>query len=366
MSRIYNTIGSLKAIQIELVKNNIDNFKTIEELLAFKKEYPVTQQNIIRKHNVLIQNEKLKLEKELQQFQATLEDKLNVNKESYQVNRSALFQRIENLPPTNNKIIPIVTDYWLNFILWSKITLNYCKYKVQHHQIVFKAKRMNAQSRKRHQYIVQNFDKAVSKSYKPELNVVSLKYKVITQINNYIYGAIGEHKVVEVLRGLNDHVVVINDFNYTFDRALRNYYEDSIIKTIQIDHLVIAPSGIFIIETKNWSKHSIANFELKSPIKQVKNARYALQKIVERSMSLSWDLRHHHWGELKVPMRSILALTNYKPVEEFKYVKICTLDKLIGYINYFDAVYTPEEVRIITNYLLDVNHYKNVTSQLTM
>jgi hypothetical protein len=36
------------------------------------------------------------------------------------------------------------------------------------------------------------------------------------------------------------------------------------------------PTGLFILETKNWSKQSIKNEDLFSPVQQVKRAAFAL------------------------------------------------------------------------------------------
>lgn len=366
MCKIHNTIGALKTIQIELVKNNIDDFQSIEELIAFKKEYQTIEQNVIQKYNLIIQNEKSKLEKELNNFHFILESKIVANKSNYNLKRRALFQEIENLLPAKNRIIPTIIDFWSNFIIWSKITLNYFTYKLKSYQIVINTLIKTANSKKRYKYIANNFDKAVAKSYTAELNNISKKNKIITQINNFIYGAIGEQKVVNVLNSLNDNYIVINDFNYTFNTPLKNKYENSVIKTIQIDHVVIAPAGIFIIETKNWSIQSIINKELKSPVKQIKNAKYALNAILDKSMQLKWNLNNHHWGSPKILIRNIIVLINQKPVEEFKFVKICSLNKLIGYIEYFDTIYTSAEVNKIANYLLKVNDLKTVNSQLNI
>ena len=37
------------------------------------------------------------------------------------------------------------------------------------------------------------------------------------------------------------------------------------IKSIQIDHILVTNSGIFLIETKNWSEKSLNNPSLRSP-----------------------------------------------------------------------------------------------------
>lgn len=369
MSKIHNTIGSLKTIQIELVKNNIDDFHSIDELIAFKKNYPEIRQKIIEKHTQLIQNEKIKLEKEINNFHFILESKITANKSDYKLKRNALFQKIEELPPVKNKIIPIIIDYWSNFIIWSKITLIYFAYNLKYFKIIVKTIIKVGNSKKRYKYLENNFTKAVVKSYSMELENVSKKNNIITHINNFIYGAIGEQKVVNVLKDLNEEYIIINDFNYSFNIPLKNKYENTIIKTIQIDHLVISPAGIFIIETKNWSTHSINNKDLKSPVAQINNLKYALSIILNKSTQLKWSVNNHHWGNQKTPIRNIIVLINQKLEEKFHYTKICTLNELNGYIKWFNTekqkvIYTPSQVEKIASYLLKINNLITVESNL--
>lgn len=369
MSKIHNTIGSLKIIQIELVKNNIDDFQSIDKLIAFKKEYHIIKQNIIEKHNLLIQNEKEKLEKEINNFHFILESKITGAVSNYNLKRRALFQEIVELPPAKNKIIPSIIDYWYNFVIWSKITLTYFEYQFKYLKIVIRTLIEVTYSKKRLKYLENNFNTAVAKSYAMELEEVSKKNKVISHLNNFIYGAIGEQNVVNVLRDLKEEYIVINDFNYTFNTPLNNKYENSIIKTIQIDHIVITPAGIFIIETKNWSMQSIDNKELKSPVTQINNLKYALSVLLNKSTQLKLSVNNHHWGNQKTPIRNIIILINQKPEEKFNYVKICSLHELNGYIEWFNTenqkvIYTPSQVEKIANYFLRINNLKTVNSKL--
>ena len=62
-------------------------------------------------------------------------------------------------------------------------------------------------------------------------------------------------------------------------------------------------------------------------------------------------LTEHHWGNKKIPIRNIIVMTNEKPKEEFKYVKVLSLYELIGYIKYFDEIFSETEVETIFNSL---------------
>ena len=364
MSKIHNTIGSLKTIQIELVKNKIDDFHSLEGLINFKNEIHITEQKIIQQHTLKIQQKKINLEKEVNNFYDSIQTNRAKIKEDQNLKLKILFNKIENLPPTNNKIIPTIIDYWINFIIWVNITLTHIewKFKIIKLEVIAKIKFKN--TKKRFKYISNNFQEALKQSSETELNNHQLKKKVISRMNKSIYGAIGEQKVVDTLQKLSDDYTLINDFNYTFKSPLKKPQEKTLIKTIQIDHILIAPSGIFLIETKNWSEHSINNIEMRSPVQQTNRSGYALYKILNNSNFLKWSLNKHHWGQKKIPIKNIIVFINNKPIEEFQGVKILALSELTNYIKYFSPIYETFETQKITQYLLKNSIQKEIKSKL--
>ena len=137
-----------------------------------------------------------------------------------------------------------------------------------------------------------------------------------------------------------------------FDPPIYNKNEDDRIFSIQIDHLLICQSGVFLLETKNWSRRSIENLDLRSPVKQILRTSYALFVLLNSDSKFNdIKLEHHHWGSKKIPIRNVIVMTNEKPKEEFKHVKVLSLSKLNGYIQYFEQLFSGEEVKSIFEYL---------------
>ena len=170
----------------------------------------------------------------------------------------------------------------------------------------------------RYQYITLHFSAAVNESCLTKINELENKQRIIDEVKNSIYGALGEYKVVKELENLSDENVLINDFALSFHPAIYNRQENDYIKSIQIDHLLVTPSGIFLIETKNWSKKSLASLDLRSPVQQIKRTNFALFKLLTGDISSDRvKLKHHHWGDRKIPIRNLIVLTNSKPNEEF-------------------------------------------------
>ena len=174
----------------------------------------------------------------------------------------------------------------------------------------------------------------------------------------------GEQKVVKTLEALPDEYFLINDFAVSFSPAIYNIQEKDYIKSIQIDHLLVAPSGIFLIETKNWSEKSLENLSLRSPVKQIKRTSFVLFKLLNNEMS-NFHLRldKHHWGDKKISIKNLIVMTNAKPQEEFQYVKILTLNKLLGYINYFKPTFSINETQRIADFILRINEQKVIKTK---
>ena len=155
------------------------------------------------------------------------------------------------------------------------------------------------------------------------------------------------------MENLSDENVLINDFALSFHPAIYNRQENDYIKSIQIDHILVSPSGIFLIETKNWSEESLNNLSLRSPVEQIKRTNFALFKILSEEITnhTNLNLYQHHWGDKKIPIRNLIVLTNLKPKEEFQYVKILTVNEILGYVNYFNPIFSSKETQEIAYYL---------------
>lgn len=211
----------------------------------------------------------------------------------------------------------------------------------------------------RYQFIISNVDEAVQQSAYQSLSKLEQKKAAIDRLNPFIYGAVGELKVVKVLENLSDDHILINDFSVSFSPAIYNRQEDGYIKSIQIDHILVAPSGIFLIETKNWSEKSLENSSLLSPVQQIRRTSFALFRLLNNEMSqYRLGLDRHHWGDKKIAIKSLIVMTNRKPQQEFQYVKVLTLKQLLSYVNYFKTSFSGEETQRIANFLLRINEQK--------
>ncbi|MBK7212760.1 MAG: NERD domain-containing protein [Bacteroidales bacterium] len=161
----------------------------------------------------------------------------------------------------------------------------------------------------RFQFITSHFNIAVEQSSHTSLSEIERKKSVIDKLNSFIYGALGEQKVVKTIEALSDEYHLINDFKIYLSPAIYNSHENDYIKSIQIDHLLVAPSGIFLIETKNWNEKSLGNLNLRSPVQQIKRTNFILFKLLNNEIS-NYHLRlfKHHWGDKKISIKKTPSL----------------------------------------------------------
>lgn len=363
MCQIHNPVGSLTSLKNHLAANNINNFKSLNEVIEFRNSYASLRQQIIKDHEILVENEKNTLQNDLEQLDKGIEDQKERTRLVLQVEIEKQQLHLESLAkdrPTNF-IIKL-----FNIILRLYYLLKISHNKIRLHSRVLKSVKeldiVRQHKTNRYHFLLSQFDEAVSLSSLFPLRELEIKKWTIEKVSSYIPGAIGENKVVKVLETLSDEYFLINDFSINFSKAIYNKKENDYIKSIQADHVLVAPSGIFLIETKNWSDQSLNNPNLRSPVQQIRRTSFALFRLLNTTVAnetLNFD--HHHWGKLKIPMKSVIVLTNKIPIEEFQYVKILDLNRLLPYVQYFKPIFSYYETQQIAAYLLKLNGRKTIS-----
>lgn len=354
MCKTYNMIGSLATLKSNLKENNIHDFKSLKEVMNFQNSYPTIRKQLILTHEKLIDEEKNLLDIDLQHLDTSI-------KEQKKQAEEGLISEIDKLKQQLNFSISGEPTNLFQKLKKSFIQWNYkrqLRYKEQNFdkEVIESVKNLGdiqQVKKKRFEFIATHFNEAVGESAKSAISEIDRKKSFIDHSSNYIYGALGEQKVVKTLEMLSNDYYLINDFAVSFSPAIYNSRENDYIKSIQIDHLLIAPSGIFLIETKNWSEKSLKDLSLRSPVEQIRRTSFVLFKMLNNEISnFNLSLGKHHWGVKKIPIKNLIVLTNTRPKEEFQYVKILTLNELLSYINYFKPIFSHDETKEIAEFLL--------------
>ncbi len=365
MCKTFNQIGSLTTLKLHLGRNGIHDFKSVKEIIEFQNSYAFYRQQIVSLHEELIEQEKGRLRSDLQELDAEiaiqkqeLEQKLadEIERLNQQLNLQALIVPANLFQKTTKRL-----RQW------------FCKqnFKQKEKRIGFESNRFTGKLQElretkenRLNFIISNFDEAVTQSSRIELSEIEKKKSVVDSLSSFVYGALGEQKVVKTLEALPDEYFLINDFAVSFSPAIYNRQENDHIKSVQIDHVLVAPSGIFIIETKNWSEKSLEDMSLRSPVEQVRRTSFALFKLLNNGISNHHlGIDKHHWGNRKISIKNLIVFTGPKPNIEFQHVKILALNELLRYIGYFEPIFFGHETTSIADFLLSINDKKVIRTK---
>ncbi len=294
---IIDNVGSLNYINQRLGRRFLPQFEDVESLEDFWKDEFGQENKILRRHRYHLEFELSELKIRLPQNELE-RNSLNILKE-----RSAS---------------KMGTIKWL----FLKIKLSWKIYRID---------RKILRDKNRKNDLENSFDRALAKSSKKEISSVKGIRRVLNENHTFVLGTIGEQKLVEALNSLSDEFTLINDVNLEFQKSLyRRKYKDY-IKTVQIDHVLVAPSGVFVIETKNWSRQNWQSSHGSSPYYQLERANYAMYRWLGMGK--------------RVPIRGLLVSTGYKPTFKMDFIKVLHPLEIASYVNYFGPVLNHRETQ---------------------
>ena len=334
MAIVTGEIESLSRLKKELHDKGIYRFNSVKDIQTFQKNYRDERNAILDQVSKKIASELKKQEKEVEELRKTVEElKSQIQTENISIQES--FQNLKKI----TKLFEIIGHKV--FVLSLQTACLGYKFRLRNKEKAFKN-------------YSNGSELLFQSSSKKELKSIDFQYHTISSLKGTIAGALGEHKVVQELKKLPDDFYVINDFRLKFYKPLLHKPTNSKIYGIQIDHLVISGAGIFILETKNWSSQSIQNFDMRSPIDQIKRSNFALYLLLNSDQSKS-IVKPHHWGRRNIQTRNVLVLNRHKPKENFPFVAVRLVSELRDYITYFENEFEPREVQNLFLNLKQIN-----------
>ena len=343
MAIFHNTIGSLTVLKAELQKAGVYDLHSVREVQDFQANYFHIRQEIIKEHGQKLSQERADLKPRTAAAKLELDQKTEESLLSIQAKIDGLRYKRE--------VVAGLFRFWLDIQI--RIAEKTMPRRVN--RATQKLKSEYLALHERLEFLWNRFDEAVLESAKAPLESLDKKKLVVDRVSPLVAGAIGEQKVVRALEALSDEFHVINDFNKTFSKAMYNQRTGQHIQSIQLDHVVVGPSGVFVIETKHWSDDTIRNHKGFSPVEQVKRGGWVLFTLLNSSYGKGLLGKiQHRWGHVKIPVRNLLVMTNKMPRQDFQYVKVLDLKQLVPYIEYWKSVHGPVEVQQIANSLLSL------------
>ncbi len=360
MAQIHGQIGTLKQLRKNLDSKRISRFNSIREINDFMDNFQEEKYLIVCKH-------KLQLTQDIED----LSNKIDVNRKKYEHIKSKTSRNLDcRISTLSEQITALkqknatgcISNLMTKFsYLYKTISLRFLnKYysNITGLLVSVISVKINRDTT-RQNYYTKCTEKVISKRSAPEIKRLEFIKETIEGLSSTIAGAVGENLVVKEVEKLSNDYIVINDFNFEFNPSLLYRGDNSRIHTIQIDHLLISRSGVFVLETKNWNQRSINSSELRSPVEQIKRSSYAIYRLLSNGIdSGKIKMNEHHWGGRKIPVRNVIVMTNAKPVEEFSHVRIKSLSELNSYITCFERTLSNDELVSLADYFIRMNQTK--------
>ena len=151
----------------------------------------------------------------------------------------------------------------------------------------------------------------------------------------FYIGAHGEELVIAMLSGLSEEYHILNDINLHFQPAIFWKEKKDPIKTSQIDHIVVGPTGVFFIETKNWKPSDIG----------VKSDELAFQ--VRRSNYALWRYLVDYYQKDEMPKIRNIVVSIYGSdgIQKIDpYIDVISPEQLPGYITRRERTISPNAI----------------------
>ena len=351
MAQIFRQIESTKTLRKELDYRRISMFNSIREIEDFKRNYESIKVEILAQAQISIQKEIAQKSTELEKLELELKAAVRNEEEKVKSAIHRLDVKITELTERLNKQT-FLRRLFLTISRWQQNSKLH-QLRNNSDRIIFKRTSLIQRKVKNlHSHVDflnTNTEKIISERCENDLSELNRTKQAISDLRTIIAGAKGEYAVEQELKKLPDNFYVINDYRLNFTRPIINKKNGDKIFSIQIDHLVISPRGIFLLETKNWSNRSIRSLNLRSPIDQIQRSSYALFVFINNNISLN----SHHWGSKQISLKSVLVMVGATTNQKFQFVKIKELKALNRYLKYFEPIYTDQETKWLAKTLLD-------------
>jgi len=351
VAQIFRQIESTKTLRKELDYRRISMFNSIREIEDFKRNYESIKVEILAQAQISIQKEIAQKSTELEKLELELKAAVRNEEEKVKSAIHRLDVKISELTERLNKQA-FLRRLFLTISRWQQNSKLH-QLRNNSDRIIFKRTSLIQRKVKNlHSHVDflnTNTEKIISERCENDLSELNRTKQAISDLRTIIAGAKGEYAVEQELKKLPDNFYVINDYRLNFTRPIINKKNGDKIFSIQIDHLVVSPGGIFLLETKNWSNRSIRSLNLRSPIDQIQRSSYALFVFINNNISLN----SHHWGSKQISLKSVLVMVGATTNQKFQFVKIKELKALNRYLKYFEPIYTDQETKWLAKTLLD-------------
>jgi hypothetical protein len=354
MAQVYGQVESLTRVLRGLAQVGHKGLSRLDQVLQLRTEVEEAYGLLEDQQYALLERESIALEEEVHQLQIVYEQALADRIKKQEAEITELDEQLIRLRTRGQE------NLWLGLrtILFAgliNIYRNARQDRFARQRQSFKAReeRPVRELKSRLSYLKTYPEKVVhERMLEADERLVQTK-QLLDAMNSTLIGAVGEDRVYRELMRLPDTYFVLNDFFVEFDPPLYHQSTGSYIRQVQVDHLVISRAGVFLIETKNWSKDSFDRARSWTPEDQIQRAGYALFILLNGKGFFKWRFfDRRYWKPQKIRVRNVVALTRHKPHTANSLVQWKRVEELNSYLLQRPEEWTQKEVQRMAKYLL--------------
>lgn len=329
MARIYGQSGCTDLLIQGVHKQGLRDLNTLKDITHFRDNFTHLVNEVIETARKMLSGEIKSFRNTVNQLVEELKDKIS--------NRESLLLK------EKQELIKLTTNQ-LKSKIPKRLKVLETKFEKELKKPFKKDGKRFSKIAKKCEKMELNYDKTIKKRTNEKIQQMNKSKQFIDQKASFIQGAFGEEKVTRTLMELPDSFIIFNDMRLSFSKAIRWKKYNEYVKSCQIDHIVIGPSGIFLIETKNWNPTTLQTTDF-LPHKQVDRAGYIFFIKFKKYFGIF---------RKKIPIRSIVVTMRELPDMNYPYVKQLTPKTLISYITQFKNELTDNEIERIAQLLIKV------------
>ena len=308
--------GSETFLKTRLMKKGLEGFESFKDIQQFKRNFKT-----ILKTSTDEERQKLQaIIETLRSNEEALISDLNKRKQKLQ---TSLIKEKQGLLEGEQTSESQKRVRKIDKVLEKKIDKPFKKEKRQ-------VKRTEKEIAKREKKIEKSVEKSVKGLHKA--------HNIIQSNSAFVYGAIGETAAIKELRKLPKEYYILNEAKLSFYRAIRWKKYGTYVKSCKIDHVVVGPPGIFLIETKNWSAQTLASAKF-TPHRQIERAGYI------------FFIHMVNKFKRRFPTYQIVATYRKLPELSIRYVNQMTIREIVNFILQKGDKLTTSEVQKIVEWL---------------
>lgn len=318
---VYGISGSTQYLLNGIQTINGKKLTNLEEIIQFYKNY----EKILEETEVTVRKQQDEIISNLSTDEARLDNHLKEGIARRTLEVEGNINNLRNKIDKTRKFFPQLKyqlQYWIENNLRSyRINSQFSGELIELEKV--RTRKANLISNK--QRVIQN-----------ECNKVRASYQFLDQNKSFFIGAHGEELIIDYLSQLSNEYHILNDVNLHFKPAIYWKEKKNYIISSQIDHIVIGPTGVFLVETKNWKSSDI---DLKSDelIFQVRRSSYALWKYL---------INYYQRDTMPKIWNVIVSTHGFNSNQKLdKYIDVITPNQLARYITRRETTISPDGIK---------------------